>query len=242
MPQKIVLQPVCLLHYRPYRDTSLLVDLFSRDHGRISAIARGVRGPKSRHRGLLQPFTSLFVSWFGKSELVTLNVIEPNGAPYYLTGNRLLSGLYLNELLVRALHQGDPHPALYDTYIRTLAALSQSNSSIENILRIFEKRLLQETGYGLSLQQTTGTKDTIQPDQFYAFDPQHGFTWVPETGVTGMINHPPTFVGNSLLALETEVLSTSQHLLDAKRLMRMALRPIIGHKPLRSRELFLYAQ
>jgi DNA repair protein RecO (recombination protein O) len=233
MLQKAVLQPVYLLHYRPYRDTSLLLDLFSRDYGRIGAVARGVRSARSRHKGLLQPFTPLLVSWFGKTELVTLGLIEANGLSCHLQGDTLLSSLYLNELLVRALHQGDPHPELYDAYAQTLTQLSQNHGiGIEQILRIFEKRLLQETGYGLSLQQTTGKKDEIQHDQLYTFDPQHGFTWAAGTCIA------PTFSGDSLLALETESLSTHQHLLDAKRLMRMALRPIIGNKPLRSRELF----
>ena len=185
-----------VLHTRLYRDTSLLVDLFSREHGRMSAIARGVRGQKSRHRGLLQPFTPLFIAWFGKSDLVTLNGIEPNGAPYYLTGNRLLSGLYMNELLVRALHQGDPHPALYDEYATSTTALAKADSGkeIELILRLFEKRLLQEIGYG----------------------------------------------GENLHTLTRETLITDQHFLNAKRLMRTALLPIIGNRPLKSRELFMY--
>jgi DNA repair protein RecO (recombination protein O) len=189
-----------VLHTRPYRDTSLLVDLFSREHGRIGAIARGVRGPKSRHRGLLQPFTPLLVSWFGKSDLVTLNGIEPNGAPHYLTGDRLLSGLYMNELLVRALHQADPHPALFDAYteaVEKLATVMSAQSgiqSIERILRLFEKQLLQEVGYG----------------------------------------------GENLQDVTHETLITDQHFLDAKRLMRTALLPIIGNKPLKSRELFVY--
>ncbi len=190
------MHPAYVLHARRYRDTSLLVDLFSREHGRMTAVARGVRGAKSKHRGLLQPIMPLSVSWFGKSDLVTLNSIEPHHTPHYLTGDRLLSGLYLNELLVRALHQHDPHVELYDAYADTLAQLTRQAVRIELTLRLFEKQLLQQIGYG----------------------------------------------GENLQSVSHETLITDQHFLDAKRLMRIPLQPVIGHKPLRSRELFSYYQ
>lgn len=224
MSHRITLQPAYLLHARPYRDTSLLVDLFTKDHGRITAVARGARAPRSRIKGLLQAFRPLLVDWFGKTELVTLGNVESASTPP-LENTALFSGLYLNELLIRALKPHDAHSELYFAYAHTLLLLTDPTRSLENTLRLFEKSILKETGYGLYL-------DNIEEEQFYEFDPAQGFTRASS-------DSPLLFSGESLLALEKETLNTPQHLRDAKRLMRIALRPIIGHHPLKSRELFL---
>src|SRR5690242_2048168 len=116
MMTRVHLQPAYILHYRPYRDTSLLLNVFSQDYGYISAIAQGARSVRSPLKGLLQPFTPLLLSWSGKTELLRLTGTEAQSLPHYLAGERLVSGIYLNELLLRALHKFDPHPTLYDFY------------------------------------------------------------------------------------------------------------------------------
>lgn len=225
---RITLQPAFVLHHRPYRETSLIVDLLTKEHGRISAIARGVRTPKSRTRSLIQPFTPLLVSWQGKSELMTLTTIETNEAPYWLKGDCLLSGFYLNELLVRILHKHDPHPQIYTIYRNTLLEL-QNPQSIEKTLRIFEKKLLEELGYGLQLQYD------IHPEQQYCFISDQGFTIYQNEDIAQV----RIFSGKSLLAFAAETLDTPDSLRDAKRLIRLALAPLLGQQSLHSRKLFV---
>ena len=170
---RVILQPAFVLHTRAFRDTSLIVDLFALKYGRISCLARGAKSSKSKLRGLLLPFVPLLVSWSGKSDLVTLSKIETNNKPYNITGSNLLSGLYLNELLVKLLAQHDPHPNIYRAYQNTLNNL-QNNNNIQITLRLFEKQLLAEIGYGLQL-----TKDAegqvIQPNNYYYYKYEHGF-------------------------------------------------------------------
>src|SRR5262245_46536737 len=125
---RITLQPAFILHARPYRDTSLLVDLLTLNHGRVHAVARSARGMRSRYKGLLQPFVPFLTSWTGKTDLVSLGCIESNGPPYFLEGRSLLSGFYLNELLIRLLHRYDPHPELYKTYQLALTRLQRDHN------------------------------------------------------------------------------------------------------------------
>src|SRR6185437_10727813 len=123
MTHATLLQPAFVLHTRPYRDTSLLLEIFTPDYGRVSTLARGARGLRSRFKGLLQPFVPLLLSWYGKTELMTLSAAESQGKVLDLTGEKLLCGLYLNELLMRLLHRYDAHPQLYIVYQETLYAL-----------------------------------------------------------------------------------------------------------------------
>lgn len=150
------LEKAFVLHTRPYRDTSLLVDFFTLDAGRVTAVARGARGPKSRLKGLLQPFVPLLINWYGKTELVTLGGADANGASITLNGDVLISGMYLNELLMRLLTRFDPLPHLFEQYNRTIIALSQKQLP-ELCLRLFELNLLNELGYGLRLNCADGS-------------------------------------------------------------------------------------
>ena len=150
MTNRITLQPSFVLHTRPYRDTSLLVDLFTLNHGRIRAVARSARGLRSRYKNQLRPFISLLTTWSGQSDLVTLSQAETHNAFYDFSGSVLISALYLNELLVRTLHLHDPHPDLFVAYQKTLARLVHGDSQ-EGPLRLFEKTLLSELEYGLVL-------------------------------------------------------------------------------------------
>lgn len=226
---RVSLQPAFVLHHRPYRETSMLVELFTKEHGRISVIARGVRTQKSRIRALIQPFVPLLVSWQGKTELMTLGSIETNQTPIMLKGDCLLSGFYLNELLMRVLHKHDPHPELYTIYHETLLEL-QSDQLQHKTLRLFEKNLLEALGYGLQLQYD------IEPEKYYCFFPEQGFKIYQDNDD---INQALIFPGKSLIALANETLADEESLRDAKRLMRLAFAPLLGSQPLHSRKLFI---
>lgn len=227
------LQPAFVLHHRAYRETSLLLDLFTEAHGRISLIARGVRTHRSKLRSLLQPFIPLLISWQGKSELMLLNSAENNGIPFQLQGDCLLSGFYLNELLVRVLQKQDPHPQLYTIYYNTLLEL-QTGQLLPQTLRLFEKKLLEELGYGLQLQRDFSTGEALMAEQVYLFYPEQGF----KRSVAGSVDRMQ-FKGKSLLALAAEQLNDEECLRDAKRLMRVAFASLLGLQFLHSRKLFI---
>ena len=218
-----------VLHARPYRETSLLVDCFSESEGRISVVAKGVRQLKSRRTGLLQPFIPLLLSWVGKTDLYTLCQVESGGALRLLSGHELLCGLYINELLMRALHRHDPHPDVYQAYQLLLVSLSDCP---EKALRIFEKKLLWSLGYGFSF-------DNIDPDGNYMFDISQG--GLVQVNNNPCFNSPYSFLGKHILALESESadLNNIDYLKSIKKLMRMALAPLLNNKPLRTRELFV---
>jgi len=233
MQQTVLLQPSYVLHTRSYRDTSLLLEIFSRDHGRMSAVARSARGPKSRFKGILQQFVPLLLSWQGRTELMNLSGAEGNGMPHCLTGEALLCGIYLNELLMRLLHRHDAHPGLFTAYQQALVGLQQ-NQQQQVTLRLFEKRLLLELGYALQLDRITSTGATILPDKNYYFDPVLGLS-----PCTSMSTKSNIFAGESLLALHYEEFTKPDYLRDAKRLLRAAITSLLDNKPLKSRELFL---
>ena len=222
---RITFQPAFLLHLRPYRETSAILELFTRDYGRIAAVARGVRGPRSQLKSLLQPFSPLLLSWQGKSDLMTLVSAEANGIPFHLRGDCLLSGFYLNELMIRLLQKQDSHPELYTVYHETLVEL-QAQTQPEKTLRYFEKKLLEALGYGLQQQ--------IEAEHFYRYVPEEGLVmW------EGELVGADIFSGKSLLALLEDALSDETSLQDAKRLMRLIISQLLGGKPLASRKLFI---
>jgi len=232
---RVNLQPAFVLHGRPFRDTSLLLELFTLNYGRISAVARGARSAKSKVRGLLLPFVSLLLSWSGKSELMTITKIEPNNLSYNLFGNNLLIGLYLNELLVRLLHRHDPYPNIYREYQNILTFL-QDSKQVQARLRLFEKRLLAEIGYGLQLQKDS-SGEVISADSTYYYEHELGFV-----NCRDCQNARTTFSGESLLALArsdlTELNNDAAVLRDIKKLMRLVFATLLNGKPLKSREFF----
>jgi DNA repair protein RecO (recombination protein O) len=217
------LQKAFVLHARPYRETSMLIELFTEKAGRIGAVARGGKKKKS---ALLQPFVPLMVDWGGKGELVTLKTIETDSMPLRLSPSILPSAFYLNELLLRVLHWHDPHEYLFEQYANTLRMLDADN--LEPILRRFEKTLLQEIGYGLHITHDV-EGNSIQPDGYYRFMPHHGC-------VRGV--GTDAFLGAQLLSIASEDYSDSHVLASAKRLMRLAFKPLLGDKPVKSRELY----
>ncbi len=219
-----------ILHQRPYRDTSLLLEVFSREHGRLGLVARGARGPRARSRALLQPFQPLLVSWGGRGELGSMQAVESDGAPHFLRGATLYSGFYLNELLIRLLQRMDPHPELYVAYENALRML---NDQTQRALRLFEKHLLDELGYGLLLDHEAHSGEAVEADAFYRYELESGPVRVAAGVKSGL-----TLSGASLLSLEAEDLADPQSLNDSKRLMRAALSLYLGERGLKTREVF----
>lgn len=212
------LEPAWVLSLRPYRETSALVELFTRGAGRVGVVARGVRSARARVRGLLQPFQPLLASFSDRGELGTLGAVEPAGAPAALRGEAVFAGWYLNELVLRLVPRRDPLPSLFGHYSAALPALAGAHASAA--LRLFEKRLLTELGYGLQLPEA------VEPDAWYRWDADHGLR-VAEPG-------PSSYPGASLRALAEESLETPESLRDARRLLRAALAPHIGDRKLRT--------
>lgn len=226
---QVILQPAFVLHTRQYRDTSYLVELFTKDYGRLTVVARGARSMKSKLHGTLVPFLPLLVSFSGKGELRTLHQAEADGVHYDLRDNMFLSGFYLNELLVRLLPRHEAYPHIYQAYQHTLNAMVVSKQ-LEPELRLFEKTLLANLGYGLQLNRTLDNELVVEEEQY---------VFVYGSGLSkAKTEHPNNFSGKHLLALHTEKFTTIDELRDAKRLLRSVLAVLLGNKPLKSRELF----
>lgn len=233
---RVDLQPAYILHTRPYRDTSLLVDLLTPDFGRVTAVARGVRKNKTPKRQLLNPFSRLLVCWQGKTDMKLLTSFEADNHFLSLTANHLYSGFYLNELLVRLLPEMDSHNGIYYAYEQSLDAL-QAQADIEPLLRAFEFRLLAELGYGLDFTQDARTGCAIVPQGFYECHHQEGFF----SAAPDMPEHV-LIKGEALLAIERGDYTDPETRLQAKQLARRLLRPLLGSRPLNSRELFVQAK
>ncbi len=237
---RVSLQAGYILHSRPYRNTSLLLDVFSREQGRGVLVARGARRARSPLQGLLQPFAPLLLSWQGAGEVQTLTAAESAAPAIALQGGRLLSGFYLNELLLRLLGRHDPHPDLYDAYGHTLQALAAGGHDAREqaSLRIFESFLLRELGYGLQLEQDSHSGEPLRADACYCYEPERG---PRRLGAGQDCEHGLAVQGRTLLALRRGELdlNDAQLLREAKRLMRMSLAPHLGERPLKSRELYL---
>ncbi|MCC7258022.1 MAG: DNA repair protein RecO [Gammaproteobacteria bacterium] len=233
MIERVTLEPAFVLHGRAYRESSEILDLVTREHGRVSLVARGLRRGKTGLRALLQPFRPLMVSWSGRGEgLMTLRAAEPAGSPADLHGTALMSAFYANELVLRFLHRGDPHPPLFDAYATLIASLG-AGSAVEPLLRAFEIRLLAETGYGLILDHDAASGTVLDPAGCYAYVVERG----PVPAVAGM---PPDVVysGAQLLAIGAGRFTETACLADARRLLRAVLDHHLGGRPLRTRQVF----
>ncbi len=218
---------------RPYRETSLLIDFLTKDEGRISVIARGVRRKKSNWKAILQSFISLTISYGGKSDLGILYSVEQNQQTSRLQGRALMCGFYMNELLHRVLHRHDPCSEIFDAYIEALQNLNSSNDEI--VLRKFEKKLLHELGYGLQIKYEVITHLPIESTKYYYFTPHHGCTEFSQA----FDNQVSVFSGKHLSEIDQDNLDDPDVLKSAKRLMRLAFQPLLGDKPLKRRELFV---
>lgn len=223
------LVPGYLLHHRPYRETSRILEVLTREHGRLTLFARGVRGPRSKLGPLLEPFKALLLSWSGRGEAPCLTGAEAarsaSSAP--LAAEQLLAGFYLNELVMKLTSRHDPHPRLFDAYHETLEGLKQ-RGALAPALRVFEKRLLDEIGYGIDLDTESGTGRRVSAGGYYRFRPGEGLVAVPP-------NAPGALAGRSVLSLAAERLTSAADLEDARRLLRLALEHCLEGRELRTR-------
>ena len=220
----VQLQPAYILQHRNYRETSLILDVLTRDYGRISLLAKGVRNARSRTLGLLQPFVSLTVSYVGRADLKNLTSVESVRVGPGLTGLALYCGFYLNELVVHFLHKFDPHPELFDHYCECLAQLA-GGKTMEAALRRFEYHLLAQTGYGLQLEHDFVSQRPVDPLKQYRFDVEQGPTEADEG----------RFSGKTFQAIKNGIFDEPALLSEAKLLMRTVLDSHLQGKPIKSR-------
>ena len=240
-PVQEALHPAYVLHTRNYRETSLIVEFFTAQHGRVSAVLRGARGKKNVAKArskpntgqYAQPFSPVLISWFGNGGLKTIQKIEPAATGLMLKGHRLFSGLYVNELLTRLITAQDPHPNLYQHYQTLLIELS-GKDELEPLLRTFELLVLKEIGYGINFELANG--EALEAELNYQFDQQHGFSLSKFQG--NAQTRMDTFRGEQLIAIHGAQYSQPETTNAAKRLTRQALQPHLGNKPLKSRDLF----
>ncbi|MBS1188887.1 MAG: recO [Rhodocyclaceae bacterium] len=229
--QKVDAQPAYVLHTYPFRETSLIVEAFSRDFGRIALLARGARRPRSAVRGLLMAFQPLELSWAGKGEVLTLMKAEWQGGQPLLVGQALFCGYYLNELLIHLLPREDPHERLFERYSQMLGSLGNDPAGkvSEPELRRFEKALLQELGYGLTLNvDSAGTP--VEVDAFYAYEIEQGPVRQEQGG--------QAVRGQTLLDLAAENFSDPRTRVEAKQLMRSLMAYYLGGAELATRKIF----
>ncbi len=236
MKNRIDLQPAYVLHTIPFQNTSLLVDFFCLDYGRVRAVAKGARRPKSRTRSQLQPFQPLLVTLSGRSEVKTLTAVELSVLPLSLTGMRLFGGLYMNELLARLLQFHESYTPLYQNYQHSLVQL-HGNEDIAAVLRRFELNLLRELGYQLNLEYEINSDIPVTADGLYLFIPESGLQRLP-TESRNSVGLNSVFNGRDLIALRESDFSSRSAAAAAKRLTRMALKVHLGDKPLLSHQLF----
>lgn len=240
-----------VIHRRPYRETSLLVDFFTRQHGRISAVAKGARGAsKSDRKSLIQPLQLLSFELSGRSQLKNLGLAEALQNPWSLKGVSFYSAFYLNELLMRAIPETEPMSLLFEQYQRSLEALHKmslnsslgesiskgersehGNMDVEPVLREFELMLLQELGYLPDFTYTADTGETIAAGKTYTFVAEQGF-------IPCVPMQPYAIKGEDLIAISQKNFAAGARK-AAKYICRQALLPVIGNKPLKSRELFI---
>ena len=220
-----------VLHGYPYRETSLLLEVFTRAFGRVSMVARGARSARSPLRGVLLAFQPLALSWFGKGELRTLARAEWVGGQPLLHGEALMCGFYLNELLLRLLPREDPHDALFLRYWEALRELAPHGGSAA-ALRSFERALLKELGYAMTLERDSTSGGAIDPAKSYAYDPERGPIEVKDTGPE------PRVSGRTLLDMARDDYADPQTQQQAKALMRTLINHRLDHQPLKSRQIF----
>lgn len=224
-------QLAVLLHQRPWRETSALLDFLTVSQGRITLLVRGVRGRKA-WKPLLQPFHELYINWRGSGELPQLAQLDSGGQHWPLAGRKLYCGLYMNELLVRLLPRNEAFPEVMSAYQSALQSLVEGCHE-GAVLRCFEKQLLVELGYGLLLTHEAGNGARIDPGGWYRYELQSG----PERVADSQYKRQMVFPGSSLLALAAEQFDRPGQLADARRLHRTVLKHYLGDRPLRSLEL-----
>jgi len=230
---KISLEPAFVLHTRSYQETSLIIDFFTKSYGRLNAIAKGAKRPKSPLRSVLTPASKLVVSMSGKSELKTLSSVEIVEHFSISDGTSLNSIIYLNELINKATEKEDPHESIFVEYEALLSNLTNNNTinHIEKYLRNFELNLLQEMGYGIDLTREAESNSKLQSKDHYRFDPDKGFSLIAETN----ISHN-TFLGQDIINFSEGKFEKKTTRDASKIIMRSALDYHLGNKTLNIRK------
>ena len=227
-------QAVYVLHTYPFKETSLVVELFTQTHGRVTAVAKGARRPRSAIRGMLQTFQQFSATWSGKAELKNLHGLEWSGALTDLQGEALMCGFYLNELLLRLLPREDPHEQLFAYYQDTLKSLAKS-ASLAADLRRFELNLLQELGYAVPLTADENG-ELIDADRQYRYEAEYGACELSAT------KNGVQLQGKTLLDMARNDYADAQTQVQSKQLMRYLLTHYLGDKPLHTRQLLMDLQ
>jgi len=228
--ERVSEEPAFVLHAMPWRETSLIVDLLTRDHGRIACVAKGAKRPRSALRGVLLSFQPLSIGFSGRQELRTLTAAHWLGGMGSPQGDGLLCAFYLNELLVRLLPRDDPHPALFDAYAQAVLALSFEGPP-EACLRRFEWRLLREIGYAMDLERDAD-QQPVRPELRYSMLPGRGFL-ATDSGEAA------EFCGHTLLDMAAERYDSARTLAEAKRLTRTLLARHLDGQVLKTRQILM---
>ncbi|QCT22439.1 DNA repair protein RecO [Jejubacter calystegiae] len=224
-------QRAFVLHSRPWSETSLMLDLFSEESGRVKAIAKGARSRRSNLKGALQPFTPLLVRWGGRGDVKTLRNAEAVSLALPLSGIHLYSALYVNELVSRVLEQETRFSGLFFDYLNCIQTLAAGSGSPEPALRRFELALLGHLGYGVDFMHCAGSGEEVSDTMTYRYREEKGF-------IASLVIDNSSFTGRDLRALATREFPDLDSLRAAKRFTRIALKPYLGGRPLKSRELF----
>ena len=236
-------QPVYVLHTYPFKETSLVVELFSQQFGRIAAVAKGARRPHSAMRGMLQSFQILDGAWSGKNELKTLHSLDWSAGLTLLKGEALMCGFYMNELLLRLLPREDAHENLFEYYQATLKTLTENvelTNNVATILRRFELKLLQEMGYAVPLLLDENDGD-IDANKSYRYEAEYGACEFGGNKI-GMQKNSVQLSGKTMLDMARDDYSDLQTQSQSKQLMRYLLAHYLGDKPLHTRQLLIDLQ
>lgn len=232
--RRVQLEPAYLLHHYAWRDSSRILELITRSHGRVSVFARAARRGGSALPAALQPFAELLVSWMDRGDAGQLTGAERVRATAILAGDHLMSAFYANELLIKLLPRHDPHPALFDAYAILLERLHDAGTHPARALRLFEKCLLEELGWGLNLEVDAGRGLPVEASRAYRYRIDGG-----AEAIDGVAEGALVFAGASLLSLAREDLGDERSLADARRLLKAALEQCLDGRPLRTREVLV---
>lgn len=232
-----------VLHTYAYRETSMIVETFTRLHGRVVMVAKGAKRPRGAMRGLLNPFQGLLLAWFGKSEMKTLKSAEQEKILPQLSGAALLSAFYLNELLLKLATREDPHESLFDAYAATivsLASLPPENKTARElapVLRRFEVTLLRELGYALQLHDEAQSHEPIRADGEYFYLIERGPVSARSVAPHSAADCGLRLKGKTLVDMACGDYRDAQTQLQSKQLMRMMINHLLGDKILHTRQL-----
>lgn len=232
-------QAVYVLHTYPFKETSLVVELFSQQFGRIAAVAKGARRPHSAMRGMLQSFQMLSGAWSGKNELKTLHSLDWNAGLTLIKGEALMCGFYMNELLLRLLPREDAHESLFEYYANALQTLA-NGADLATTLRRFELKLLQEMGYAVPLLQDENDV-AIEADKTYRYEAEYGACELKASNI-GLRKNGVQLSGKTMLDMARDDYTDSATQSQSKQLMRYLLAHYLGDKPLHTRQLLIDLQ